>query len=1110
MFFRHPNFRGSIACTLFSVMHAAAAPIASDAAFGPQLEDAVLTVPPATGLMAHVAPNGATGALSVVRVTNAAHGNVTLNTDGSFTYTPAANYNGPDSFTYKAVESAGPIVFTVDNSGTNSRLSVRAQTTVTETGTSDDKTTTVMAKGTATATILPAAAPFSTAQINTLNVTNANQGSLSICVVNPCLASINASIPADGLLLTMREDQAGPAVPVSAGIFTQTGNAINTQGTLNLSKSGIGWNFVNIELPPSFDLTSTTSYDFTNATVTQEGSTLVLTLPVNLTQQLDDALATGTVTVSGIIRATAPVPPAPEESNVATISLDVTSVDDPPVSSADRYYTRQNYTASFSGAGALPVTETPIPAKSVWKYSTGTDLGTGWRAVDFVDTAWSSGPGVLGFDTEVERPVTTPIQSGHPSAYFRKAITLNAAGATTEAVLEFQRDDACVIFVNGTEVYRDSTAYTVGGTAPLAATGEISYASLTVSGTTMTPDSDGAVYKRIVISPGVLREGKNVIAAMVKQSATNSTDLRWDCIFSRSYTPTETLIPQGSVWKYSTGADLGIEWREPGFNDSTWASGAGILGYTDPDIVTTIPISGGGDKYPTAYFRRTFTLSSPFDTLQPRVEVQRDDACVVYVNGTEIYRDSEPYAGSPNPPLRATGEVPYSDYAAAAIPAADETTYKSIPFSRGLLREGLNTVAVEVHQAGNTSSDLRFDLRAYRTTGAGGLTANDTDIDGPAFNVALHSPPAHGTVVVQPDGTFQYTPEPGYPANGASATDSFVYAQRDEAGQFFLTSQVISPMAATWKYLDNGTAAPQDDGITASDWRNLSFDDAAWKSGVAEFGYGETDQATPVEDNATSGYVQGDTDRYITTYFRRKFTFTGSTGLLNKLKVHAIRDDGIVVWLNGERIVKDNMPAVWDANTPASTSVEGTPPIDILDIPPGALREGENILAVEIHQQSASSSDISFDMELSAESVAGAKVEIVVLNDDLDGDNMSDTWERANGVDDTLANASADLDGDGQTNQQEFLAGTDPRASGSVLRATGLRPTATPAILDLTFNTVPGKTYSIEYSDTLGSWFPAGTTVTAHPTAGFTTTQVLKPANSTQRFYRAVLIGTWD
>src|SRR4029453_10498048 len=41
-------------------------------------------------------------------VTQPSHGTVTVNADGSFTYTPAAGFGGDDSFTYKAHSSLGP------------------------------------------------------------------------------------------------------------------------------------------------------------------------------------------------------------------------------------------------------------------------------------------------------------------------------------------------------------------------------------------------------------------------------------------------------------------------------------------------------------------------------------------------------------------------------------------------------------------------------------------------------------------------------------------------------------------------------------------------------------------------------------------------------------------------------------------------------------------------------------------------------------------------------------------------------------------------------------------------------------------------------------------
>src|SRR5438128_810154 len=40
--------------------------------------------------------------LSALLVSQPTHGSLTLNSNGTFSYAPAANYNGPDSFTYKA------------------------------------------------------------------------------------------------------------------------------------------------------------------------------------------------------------------------------------------------------------------------------------------------------------------------------------------------------------------------------------------------------------------------------------------------------------------------------------------------------------------------------------------------------------------------------------------------------------------------------------------------------------------------------------------------------------------------------------------------------------------------------------------------------------------------------------------------------------------------------------------------------------------------------------------------------------------------------------------------------------------------------------------------
>ena len=65
-------------------------------------EDATLTVASPGVLGNDTSGSG----LTAVLVSGPAHGTLTLNSNGSFTYSPAANYNGSDSFTYKANDGA--------------------------------------------------------------------------------------------------------------------------------------------------------------------------------------------------------------------------------------------------------------------------------------------------------------------------------------------------------------------------------------------------------------------------------------------------------------------------------------------------------------------------------------------------------------------------------------------------------------------------------------------------------------------------------------------------------------------------------------------------------------------------------------------------------------------------------------------------------------------------------------------------------------------------------------------------------------------------------------------------------------------------------------------
>ena len=157
---------------------------------------------------------------------------------------------------------------------------------------------------------------------------------------------------------------------------------------------------------------------------------------------------------------------------------------------------------------------------------------------------------------------------------------------------------------------------------------------------------------------------------------------------------------RGSVWRFwDRSAAPASSWATPSFDDASWASGPGVFGYGESFIVT--PVSYGPDpnnKIITTYFRRWFNVAAPSAATRLRAELIYDDGVVVYLNGHEISRLHMP-AGTIGPTTLAPGYETSDIYE-----ASDWSAFN------GYLVPGANLLAVEVHQAWLTSSDLAFDL----------------------------------------------------------------------------------------------------------------------------------------------------------------------------------------------------------------------------------------------------------------------------------------------------------------------------------------------------------------------------------------------------------------
>ena len=76
----------------------------------------------------------------------------------------------------------------------------------------------------------------------------------------------------------------------------------------------------------------------------------------------------------------------------------------------------------------------------------------------------------------------------------------------------------------------------------------------------------------------------------------------------------------------------------------------------------------------------------------------------------------------------------------------------------------------------------------------------------------------------------------------------------------------------------------------------LNFNDSDWSTGYAELGYGDGDEMTVVD------FGPEDDEKYITTYFRKVISVDNTNGL-QSLRFKVLRDDGILIYLNGIEII---------------------------------------------------------------------------------------------------------------------------------------------------------------------------------------------------------------
>jgi hypothetical protein len=155
--------------------------------------------------------------------------------------------------------------------------------------------------------------------------------------------------------------------------------------------------------------------------------------------------------------------------------------------------------------------------------------------------------------------------------------------------------------------------------------------------------------------------------------------------------------------------------------------------------------------------------------------------------------------------------------------------------------------------------------------------------------------------------------------------------------------------------------AYDDSGSQPRGWQRRVPEELRWRTGFAPFRVGDPERTTATE-------LAYPSPTHVTTAFVHRF-LVDDADALDGVFIEIEADDGATIWINGQEVFRDNVPPGPVTSTTLATAIRtGSDELEIstATIPPSVLTNGENIIAVLVHQSAPDSSDIAFDLELYA------------------------------------------------------------------------------------------------------------------------------------------------
>ncbi len=184
-----------------------------------------------------------------------------------------------------------------------------------------------------------------------------------------------------------------------------------------------------------------------------------------------------------------------------------------------------------------------------------------------------------------------------------------------------------------------------------------------------------------------------------------------------------------------------------------------------------------------------------------------------------------------------------------------------------------------------------------------------------------------------------------------------------------ISSSTVFAKGTAWKYYDKGS-------LDGQNWTESSFSVVNWANGRSPLGYDTGNANKAAAYNTTLDYGGNSSNKYPTYYFRRNITLSDQPSAGEDLILDWVADDGFVIYVNGTeagRFLMDNTPKP-TFNSFADTYANANPESGQMTLKGSLFKKGSNTIAVELHNNSANSTDVYWDASLSYNKVSEAEI----------------------------------------------------------------------------------------------------------------------------------------